>query len=279
MLPQRRNILGKNVHMKNLRDLLAAAAFLAGVSVRRLKRSDTPVTTKSILLIHSRPVTFLVACMVASLLVGTARADLAGPVTYGFERITSNADIDIAGQLSVQVSTVTDPFGALVPGQVAFTFYNNVGVAGNLTEVYFDDGTLFGIASVVNSDGVDFDTKYKLSPGDLPGGDALTPDFVTSQGFGVDSASGSGNGVSSSTESVKIIFDLLAGYEFGDVIDAINLGLTNPSSLDSLRIGVHVRGIGDGADSDSFVLVPLPAGMLLGILGLSAAGLKLRKFV
>lgn len=226
------------------------------------------MTMKRNVLTKRRPATVLVACLAFTLFAQTAWAD---PVTYDFERITNNAAVDIAGQLSVVVSEYA-------VGQAAFTFFNDVGVASNLTEVYFDDGTLFGIASVVNSDGVDFSTSYKLNPGNLPGGDALDPDFVTSQGFGVDSASGSGNGVSSSTEWVKIIFDLLPGYDFEDVIAAINLGVLSPMADDSLRIGIHVRGV-DGGTSDSFVLVPVPAAVLLGILGLAAAGLKLRKYV
>lgn len=210
----------------------------------------------------------------------SARADM---VTYGFERITSNASVDIAGQLSVDVTNE-----GLDDGQVAFIFRNTGATASEISELYFDDGTLFGISQVVNSDvdPVTFQLGLRLAPGDLPGGEYMIPPFETTAGFGVDSdVRGGGDGVSNPQEWVKIIFDLQYKTEsdffsFDDVIAAINLGFTNPWAADSLRIGIHVRGIdGNDSDSDSFVAVPLPAGMLLGVLGLGAAGLKLRKFV
>src|SRR5512145_721995 len=79
----------------------------------------------------------------------------------GFFKLTNNGNEDVSAQLSVDVTAVgTD--------QVAFTFYNNVGIASSITDVYFDDGTLLGIASVTGSAGVDF--SQLASPGDLPGG-------------------------------------------------------------------------------------------------------------
>ena len=213
----------------------------------------------------------LVVCLLAG---QNARADL---VTYGFERVTNNASVDIARQLRVDVTN--EGLGA---GQVAFIFRNDVGVAGDLAEVYFDDGTLLGIAQVINSGPtVTFSQDVKVTPNNLPGANLLDPDFQTTAGFAVDS--GNGSGVGTNEEWVKIIFNLkeeAAGdfFDFQDVIAAINLGVNNPFAAGTLRLGIHVRGI-DGGTSDSYVLVPLPAATLLGILGFAAAGLKLRKFV
>src|SRR5262245_47586865 len=65
-------------------------------------------------------------------------------VTFTFHNIT-NTQANLSGQLSVEVTE-----GA-VAGTVDFTFYNNVGIASSITDIYFDDGTLLALASVTNS--------------------------------------------------------------------------------------------------------------------------------
>ena len=46
----------------------------------------------------------------------------------------------------------------------------------------------------------------------------------------------------------------------------------------TIRIGLRVQRTGlDGEESDSLILVPVPAAVILGLLGLGAAGLKLRR--
>jgi hypothetical protein len=44
-----------------------------------------------------------------------------------------------------------------------------------------------------------------------------------------------------------------------------------------LRIGIHVQAIGISGNSDSFIMTPVPGAVILGMLGLSVAGWKLRK--
>lgn len=219
--------------------------------------------------------------LVVTLVVILSTEAKASLVTYDFTRITDNAPDNIAGQFSVQVTDNYTP-----EGQVAFIFYNDVGAASSITEIYFDDGTLFGIGAVWNSDlGVAFDLLNELNPGNLPGGSALNPPFQTDVGFGVDIGSGNTDeGVDQSGEYVAVIFDLQEEapgdyYDFEDVIAAINLGFASPAPEESIRIGLHVRGIGpDGEFSDSFVLVPTPAAILLGLLGMGIVSLKLRKY-
>jgi hypothetical protein len=91
---------------------------------------------------------------------------------------------------------------------------------------------------------------------------------------------------------VGIAVDLKENKTFADVINAINVGFNPDLYYDggdaydgwtepSLRIGIHVQGIDGpwGCDqSDTYILTPVPGSVLLGMLGLSVAGLKLRKF-
>ena len=191
----------------------------------------------------------------------------AGAELVGFERITGNASVDVAGQLWVDV---IDAGG----NQVLFWFSNSGPIASSITDVYFDDGSLLGIASVVDGTGVDF--EQGASPGNLPGGNDASPPFVASAGFTADSEPPTQpNGVNPS-EWLKIFFDLQAGRTFADVLEDLESG--------ELRIGLHVQAIGAEGESDSFVNtppsrpIPEPATMLLlggGLLGL--AGLRRRR--
>src|SRR5262245_3018289 len=66
-------------------------------------------------------------------------------VIYGFTNITNQTSLS-GSQFTVEVSDAGS-------GQVAFTFKNAVGTASNVTEIYFDDGTLLGISSVTQTGG------------------------------------------------------------------------------------------------------------------------------
>jgi hypothetical protein len=194
----------------------------------------------------------------------------------------------VASQLSVEV---TDPGSS----QALFTFSNTGSYDFYIADIYFDDGALLGIASIDNSDpGVSF--AFPGSPGNLPGGNTVSPPFVTSGStlhhFSADADPGTVNGVNPG-ESVGIAFDLIAGMTFTDVINSLNVGFdpsknyTGSGSYDgwtspSLRIGVHVQGIDDGPwgpdKSDTYILTPVPASVIIGMLGICVAGIKLRKF-
>jgi MYXO-CTERM domain-containing protein len=189
--------------------------------------------------------------------VGTA-----GAVSYGFGCITNNSATD-CGIAEAQITMdVSDEGG----GQVRFTFSNAGPLASVIESLYFDDGTLLGIASIVNGPGVSFMTG--ASPPDLPGGQMASPPFQTTAGFLADSDPAvSINGVGPG-EFVAIIFDLQGGGTFGDVIAELADG--------SLRAGIHVIAF-EGGGSESLVNVPEPGTGVLALLGLAGFGVMRRR--
>jgi hypothetical protein len=209
----------------------------------------------------------------------TGAVAFAGPAsaaikTYTFENITNNKATDAAigeAQLSVKVFdhlSAASEFGLLLDeDQVGFRFENSGPSASSITDVYFDDGTLLGIASIHEGPGVRF--SQGASPGNLPGGQSIG--FQTTAGFLADSDSPhlKANGVEPG-EYLIIVFDLINGQDYYDTIDALAFGRTPPEGQDgSLRIGIHVQGFAGGG-SESFVnsppadgVVPEPATLVL----------------
>jgi hypothetical protein len=216
-----------------------------------------------------------------------ARAEL-----FGFGAISNDSGLSgqLAGQLCVDVSnpgtTWTDTVTDETFNQVLFTFYNNpVGtefftsnyVESSITDVYFDDGALLGIADIINGGpGVSFNDP--AIPGNLPGGNSVEPPFETTAGFSADSDTPVQPMGVNPGESVGILFNLQLGKTFEDVLTAIYQGFDDPLAGESLRIGMHLQSIGPQDGSDSFIMTPVPGAAILGLIGLSIAGIKLRKF-
>ncbi len=217
---------------------------------------------------------------------------------YGFGAISDNSGVSswMAQQLSLEVT----PYGT---NQVLFTFKNNIApygavgspIEGIIGTVFFEDGALLEISAVLDAGyngtlypGVDFEIAPNTASKNFPEGGTLVPPFETTAHFWATNYQAIDNGVNP-TETVGIVFNLEGGATFDSVITAIGLGFTNPDpdQNTSLRIGVHVQNLPgydedlgrwtDTAGSDSFILVPVPGAVLLGLLGLSVVGLKLRK--
>lgn len=220
----------------------------------------------------------LLAAAAGACIGGSASA---ASVSYGFTVLENNSPIDLSGQLSVTVSDHLQhgAMGALGAGQVSFRFDNIGSLQSSICDVYFDDGTLLGIATIHESAGVNF--SQGGSPPNLPGGNAIG--FDTTAGFLADSdAPVASNGVNATvggTEWVEIIFNLINGKTYADTVAALNGGDLDQDGVADLRIGVHMQALGDGR-SETYVngnpppppgnMVPLPS-----TAGLAAAGFLL----
>ncbi|MHC4623780.1 MAG: PEP-CTERM sorting domain-containing protein [Planctomycetota bacterium] len=157
-------------------------------------------------------------------------------------------------------------------GGVDFTFYNESSIDSSLARIYFDDGSLLGIANVTSGPGTSF--SQPANPSDLPNGGLLEPPFVTTEEFSIDGDPPlSHQGVNpvepgNPLEWVRINFNLVSGGTLSSVIDELNNG--------TLRIGVHIIGLPDGS-SESAVTLPAPEPMTISLLGLGMLGLLIKR--
>lgn len=212
---------------------------------------------------------------IAILLAAAAIAPAA--VTYQFTNITNNGTASSSTGSQFQL-TVSD----YAPNKALFTF-NNLGPAvSSITDVYFDDGTLLGIASIINTTGVQF--SQGATPPNLPGGNTV--------GFTADWSADSDNpapknGVNPG-ESLGIVFNLKNNQTYDDTVAAIERTVNGQwvAGLAKLQVGIHVQAFANGK-SESFILkpnqpspppvVPAPAAIALAGIGTVAVGM-LRRF-
>lgn len=186
--------------------------------------------------------------------IAAAWSSTAAAATFGFYSITNNSLIDAGiGEAQFFVDVTNGNQSA------TFTFRNEGPLPAVITEIYFDDGSLLGIASIFdNPPSVDY--VQGANPPDLPGANNISPPFQVTAGFLAEPVmppfhSGVGPG-----EQVAIVFDLVNGGTLQDVIDEIVDG--------TLRIGIRGQGF-DGGGSEAFVNVPEPSGLALLAIGIT----------
>lgn len=108
--------------------------------------------------------------------------------TYGFYNITNNSTVNAAAgeqQLSVEVSGEGTDGGFNLVG---FKFINEGLADCVITEIYFQDGSILGFASIDEAlSGVDFkeDEVGSVSPKNLPGGKSIAPQFIATTAFSI----------------------------------------------------------------------------------------------
>lgn len=168
-----------------------------------------------------------------------------------------------------QLTTGVSDYGN---NKVLFKFYNTGEGPSSISEIYFDDGTLLDVATLIDVDngglsGVDFEPG--AAPPNLPDGDLAEPEFVATQEFSVDAdAPPTKDGVNVG-EWLGIVFNLQSGMSFDSVIQDLQDG--------GLRIGLHVIAFESGSSGASFVNlpipVPLPAALGLFLMSLISLGL------
>ena len=209
----------------------------------------------------------------AAVLSAAGVANVRADMTYGFGAITANGKLGPEIGEAQMFVTVSE----FARNQVLFYFVNAGPEDSSITAVYFDDGTLLGIALLIDADdgkggdpNVDF--SQGASPPDLPGGNNVDPPFEVTAGFLADSdAPTQSNGVNPE-EFLGIVFELLKGGTIKNVFEELDSG--------ELRIGIHVQGFADGTSEgfiNNAVPVPVPGAVVLGALGLGLVGWAKRR--
>ena len=201
--------------------------------------------------------------MAIALSTGSASA-----TTLSFTCITNNNPTDCAtGEAQLTVDAID-----IGGNQVLFEFRNLGPNASSITDVYFDDGTLLGIASLIDADegvggdpGVDF-MAGSGAPPNLPGGNAIG--FQTTAGFLADSNSPvPQNGVNPG-EFLGVIFDLSVPNGYSEVLAELADG--------RLRVGIHLQSLAGGG-SESFVNIPIPEPGTALLMGMGLCALAARR--
>ncbi len=219
----------------------------------------------------------LFGLLAVSLGVTPARADI---VSLDFQCVTSDSGAlcpTVASQMSLDVVGYNNTVGGFaIPGavaapnagQVLFVFHNAGPIVSTITQIYFYDGTLLGLPSIIYQPaGVSF--APDSTPGHLPG---LSPD--PSASFEADASDPAPHNGVNPGEKVGILFNLLEDVDYDDVLAAIG--------SQDLLIGMHVQSISTEDWSESMiavpgVVVPEPASILgLGTI-LLLIGARLRR--
>jgi len=204
------------------------------------------------------------------LLAGTTSVN-----AFDWVNITQNGNPDISSQIQMTVSQQAG-------GEVDFSFRNSGSVNSVITTVYFNYGSLFsghlsqdGANWIASSPGVSF---ADAGTANFPGGNSLTPKFVTDQAVGA-VAPPPQNGIQNSTaasgyDSLTVKFQMDGSSPtFAQLIDDLNAG--------TFQVGLHVQSIGPNEGSDSYVTAPVPepTTVLAGLFLLLPFGITTARFL
>lgn len=222
-----------------------------------------------------RPKFLFSLCIAGIIILLGSFSAFASMYTYSFYNITNTipANVEIGkAQLSVDVTDI-----GVASNQVLFTFWNKGDDSCTISEIYFDDGSLLGIAELIDKNsggdpGVDFDEG--ANPPNLPNWDNAVPPFIATASFSSQANNPAPQKGVDPGEYLGIIFNLQTGRNFDDVINDLSTG--------DLRIGLHVTNFELG-ESESFInIVPIPATVWIfgaGILGLFGIRRKLSRHI
>lgn len=182
-------------------------------------------------------------------LFGAGTALAATPITINC--ISGGNCQSLASALAVGVSGSDN--------SLTFSFGNSL-ADGVIAQIYFSgSGFLnYGSYSFTQSSGVSFASGS--NPPNLPGGNGIS--FSASQSFGADVPAPK-NGIGSG-ESLGITFSLLDNTSYQTALNAVSSG--------SLRVGMHVISLPQGASASFVSAVPEPATYAMLLAGLGVIG-------
>ena len=182
--------------------------------------------------------------------------------TLTFEKITNNNNIDLTGQLSVDVNSVGST-------GVELTFSNNVGFDSSLTDIYFDLGSnaiFSGVSITDDSDTLAITDDVYFKDGAktpvLPGANGNPINFTSDYDAGAKNVK---KGLDQGGEWVTFLAVLGNSFTYTDFMTGLLDG--------TYRIGVKIQSIGDACfidasgvedcsnDSSTYMVsaVPIPA--------------------
>jgi len=169
---------------------------------------------------------------------------VSGAISYSFDIFTDNGlyNDDPGVKLVAEVSGGFE--------QASFKFYNNSTVDCVIANIYFEDGSLLGLDTIVNGPNTLFINGG--TPKNMPSANTLSPAFNATREFTTSADNPMPqNGISNVTVPAKkwlqLNFSLMNNKSIQDVYNELNSG--------TLRVGAHVIAFADGS-SESAILVP-----------------------